>query len=85
METTTEERDLNRARAAKEQAKRLLSGVEGITGIGLTRTAGGVGLRVNLRESPSPGQPLPEEIAGVPVSYRVVGRIHKQRAGAVRG
>jgi hypothetical protein len=75
---TTEDRELTRARAAKEQAKRLLSGVEGVAGIGLTRTGSGVSLRVNLEETPAPGHPLPDEIAGVPVSYRVVGRIRKQ-------
>lgn len=69
---------LARARAAKDEAKRVLAGVEEVAGIGLTRHGGAVGLRVNLRSAPDPERRLPAEIAGVPVSYRVVGRIRKQ-------
>lgn len=75
---TAGDRDLARARAAKDEAKRLLSDLEEVAGIGLTRNQGGVGLRVNLSRSVTPARQLPEVIGGVPVSYRVVGRVRKQ-------
>jgi len=73
-----DDRELALARAAKDQAKEALSGVADVAGIGLTRIGGRFGVRVNLRRVPDPERRLPEEIAGVPVSYRVVGTIRKQ-------
>jgi len=76
--------DLERARAAKAEAKRLLARLETVCGVGITRVAGHYAVKVNLETEPDPDAPLPEEIGGVPVVVHVVGRIRKQGRRAAR-
>ena len=70
--------DLERARAAKEQAKLLFARKASVVGVGINRVAGGFGVKVNLSEPPPPDADLPETIDGVPVCVEVVGVIRKR-------
>ncbi|MFQ5506998.1 MAG: hypothetical protein ACE5F1_19685 [Planctomycetota bacterium] len=69
---------LDRARAAKETAKRLLAGVPEVNGIGISRRDGGYVVKVNLERQPEDPSRLPAAIDGVPVFVHVAGRIRKQ-------
>jgi hypothetical protein len=62
------------ARAAKKQAKKELSRVPGLVGVGLTRHAGGYAVKVNLQKALS-DKDLPTQIGGVPVVFEIVGGI----------
>jgi hypothetical protein len=67
-----------KARAAKKVAKDELAEISGVSGIGLTKVGDDYALKVNLR-APLPGSvSVPEQIAGVPVRFEVVGPIRKR-------
>lgn len=66
---------LDRARAAKEQARSLFAGKAAVVGVGLTRVGAGYGVKVNLEAPPDPETDLPETIDGVPVRIEVIGTI----------
>ena len=66
---------LEEARAAKERAKEVLSGLP-VVGIGITRVGDGYGLKVNLDAAPK--TEVPAAVDGVPVRVEVVGKIRKQ-------
>ncbi|EID77412.1 MULTISPECIES: hypothetical protein [Rhodococcus] len=58
--------------AAQEVAWRLFSGDDNVAAIGIAKVGDEFGLRVNVTE---PESDLPDEIDGVPVTVRVVGKI----------
>ncbi|HEX8199601.1 MAG TPA: hypothetical protein VF590_03880 [Isosphaeraceae bacterium] len=64
---------LDEARAAKARALEVFGRAARVVGVGITRIAGGYGLKVNLGEPPAPGADLPDTVAGVPVRVEVVG------------
>lgn len=66
---------LERARAAKNKAKRQFAGVASVVGVGLTRLNGAYAVKVNLAAAPADGRGLPDSIDGVPVRCEIVGRI----------
>ena len=72
--------ELERARAAKLEAKRLLARVAAVCGVGITRVEGRYAVKVNLERDPE--RPLPDEIGGVPVVVHVVGRVRRQGRAA---
>lgn len=63
---------LEQARAAKAALVPRLRDVGAVNGIGVAREGDGHVVRVNLSE---PVEGVPEEVNGVPVRVRVVGRI----------
>jgi hypothetical protein len=63
---------------AKAPAAEAFGRLADVAGIGITRVGEGYGLKVNLSHLPPDADPLPTEIAGVPVRVEVVGRIGKQ-------
>lgn len=69
---------LERARAAKESAKALLSSLPGLVGVGITKVGADYALKVNLCEALPPGVSVPERISDVPVCVEVVGKITKR-------
>jgi hypothetical protein len=70
--------DLERARAAKEQARALFARKASVVGVGINRVGNGFGVKVNLSEPPPPDADLPATIDGVPVRVEVVGTIRKR-------
>jgi hypothetical protein len=68
---------IEQARDVKREAVELFSRLATVAGVGITKLQGGYGIKVNLREEPTPGTLLPETIRGVPVKVEVVGRIRK--------
>ena len=70
--------DLEKARAAKEQAKRIFQKLGQLNGIGITRQGDSYAIKVNLEAFPTKSTLLPKEIEGVPVVIHIVGKIHKQ-------
>ena len=71
---------LEQTRAAKQAALELFSALAPMVGVGITRMAGGYGLKVNLRTEPAAGTHWPTEVSGVPVRVEVVGPIKKRAA-----
>jgi len=69
---------IDQARAAKDAAKTVLSGVPGIVGIGLTKIGKDYALKVNLRARLPADVAIPERIEGVRVRTEVVGEIRKR-------
>ncbi len=69
--------NLESARAAKAKALKAFRSLANVNGVGLTRHKGGYVVKVNLEEASVPGD-FPEEIDGVPVVTRVVGKGRKQ-------
>jgi hypothetical protein len=69
--------DIESARAAKAKALKAFRSLANVNGIGLTRHDGEYAVKVNLKEPSAPGD-FPEEIDGVPVVTRVVGKVRKQ-------
>jgi hypothetical protein len=67
---------LDKARKAKNALTKKLKGVEGLVGIGITKSGEDYAVKVNF-DSP-PKEPIPSSIAGVPILVEVVGRIRKQ-------
>ena len=70
---------LEEARKAKEQAKRLLAGLDFVVGIGISGSEGEYVLKVNLREGANLDK-IPASVSGIPVKTEVVGEISKQSA-----
>lgn len=70
---------LAQARAAKDAARALLSGLPGVVGVGITKVGEDYAVKLNLREPLPPGVSAPERIGRVPVRVEVVGRITKRR------
>jgi hypothetical protein len=66
---------LERARAAKEVARRRFEAIGKVVGIGITRVDGTYALKINLAEPVQPGTELPTEIDGVPLRIEVTGTI----------
>jgi hypothetical protein len=66
---------LERARAAKVTALRLLERVGGVVGVGITRVDGEYAVKVNLSAPVAHGTELPSEIDGVPVQVEVIGSV----------
>ncbi|MGH9224009.1 MAG: hypothetical protein ACRD2W_09575 [Acidimicrobiales bacterium] len=65
------------SQAAQERAEVLFSREPSIAGIGITRVDGSFGLRINVEGEAD--LDLPDEIAGVPVVVRHVGRVEALR------
>ena len=70
--------NLEKARQAKERVATLISTVAEVCGIGVTMVEGTYAVRVNLTREPSGATAIPEDVDGVPVVRRVVGRLSKQ-------
>ena len=66
---------LDEARAAKARALEVFGRKAKVVGVGITRIAGGYGVKVNLSEPPAPDAGLPDTVEGVPVRVEVVGTI----------
>jgi hypothetical protein len=71
--------DLEAARAAKEKLKRLVAGVSGVCGVGITATGTAYAVKVNLSREPEDPAVIPPDVDGVPVVRQVVGEVGKQR------
>ncbi len=67
---------LDKARKAKVALTKKLEGVEGIVGIGITKSGEDYAVKVNF-DSP-PKEPIPSSIGGVPIQVDVVGKIRKR-------
>jgi hypothetical protein len=67
--------NIEQARAAKEKAKRQLSGNPLIVGIGLTRIGDDYAVKINVAAAPADGPSVPDSIDGVPVRCEVVGKL----------
>lgn len=63
---------LTQARAAKRQLAEQLKYAHEVNGIGIVRSNGDYGLKVNLVE-PVRANSLPDEVDGVSISFDVVG------------
>ncbi|MFY9824337.1 MAG: hypothetical protein WAM82_23375 [Thermoanaerobaculia bacterium] len=68
---------LEDARIVKPKALRVFGKQASVVGVGITEIDGGYGLKVNLREAPSPGVALPDTVDGIPVRVEIVGSLHK--------
>ena len=75
----TENSDLREAREAKGRAREIFSRFGKVNGVGITRQDGRYAVKVNFESAPRAGD-LPREIAGVPVVFQVVGKLHRQSA-----
>ena len=69
--------DLDRARAAKARLRSDLAGRDGVRGVGISRSADGYHVRVNLQREADRAE-VPGQVEGVPVDVRISGSI---RAG----
>jgi hypothetical protein len=67
---------LDKARKAKKALTKKLEGVEGVVGIGITKSGEDYAVKVNF-DSP-PKEPIPGSIGGVAVEVDVVGKIRKR-------
>jgi hypothetical protein len=74
-----ESSDLREARDAKGRAREVFGRFGKVNGVGITRQGGRYAVKVSFEAPPQSGD-LPREIAGVPVIFQVVGKIHKQPA-----
>lgn len=71
---------LEEARAAKKAALGVFERLTKVTGIGITRSGPGYGLKINV-QSPLPATAsVPKAIDGVPVRVEVVGPVRKRTA-----
>ena len=68
---------LAEARAAKEKLSRAVGERPEVNGVGITKVRKGYAVKLNLSEDVV-GEPMPEEIDGVPVQVEVVGPISKR-------
>ena len=71
---------LEEARAAKPVAEELFRGLAPAVSVGITKVAGGYGLKVNLSDQPAKDRHVATEVRGVPVRVEVVGPIKKRAA-----
>jgi hypothetical protein len=69
---------LDRARAAKQVAKRLFAQDANVVGIGITRVGKGFGLKVNLTSATGAPPTLPAELEDVPLVVEVVGPLQRR-------
>lgn len=67
---------LDQARKARDQLSKKLEGIEGLVGIGITKSGEDYAVKVNVDSVPE--KPIPTSIAGVSVKVEVVGKIRKQ-------
>lgn len=67
---------LEEARAAKAKLAAIADRLDGVQGVGITRTGAGCAVKLNLAARPETD--VPAEIDGVPVVVEVVGRIRKR-------
>jgi hypothetical protein len=72
---------LERARAAKKAAVQRFGNLPSLTGVGITRLAGGYVVKLNLSRPIEPGVALPAEIEGVPLCVEITGTIRAPEAG----
>lgn len=81
MARAMHDKDLAKRKAleAKEVAKVKLANLD-YSGIGLTHHSGKYAVRVNLADAKDPDKRYPKTIRGVPIVYKVTGRIRKQPA-----
>jgi hypothetical protein len=77
MPKTFESSNLEAARAAKSQARKMFAALAPVTGVGLTKVGGVYSVKINLRNLPAPSVSLPKEINGVPVIVEVTGAVRK--------
>ncbi len=66
---------MQEALAVTALAKRIFSELAPVIGYGVTKIGQSYGVKINLREPPSPGVALPAEVNGVPVRVQVVGQV----------
>jgi hypothetical protein len=70
--------NLQQARAAKASVLKEFRRLPNLTGVGITKVAGGYVVKINLREPMPKGTQLPGEIDGVPVTIEVTGIVRKR-------
>lgn len=73
------------ARAAKAEAGKLVGGHPAVNGIGITRTDGGYGVKVNLIGEADDVRALLARIDTAPVRVEVVGPVSKRAAASLPG
>ena len=73
-------KSIERARAAKQPARRGFSKIARVVGVGLTRVGEDYAVKINLDAAPGPGAVVPTRIDGVLVCVEVTGT---PRAGQV--
>jgi ribosomal protein S19E (S16A) len=69
---------LERVRAAKPLAEKLLRELLGEVAIGITRVGGVYGFKVNVAAPPDPATQVPSRVADIPVRLEVTGPIKKR-------
>ena len=78
---TKADEQLEAARAVKEKASRIMARFGHVCGVGITRREGVYAVQVNLEDEPTHREQIPEQIDGVPVVVRTVGKIRKLTRG----
>jgi hypothetical protein len=71
---------LEEARAAKKAALGVFERLTKVSGIGITRSGPGYGLKINVQNPLPATATVPKAIDGVPVRIEVVGPIRKRTA-----
>ena len=75
---STDAEQLDAARAVKDKVAKIMESFGHVLGVGITRRDGVYAVKVNLENKPDASEAMPQQIDGVPILIRVVGRIHKQ-------
>jgi hypothetical protein len=70
---------LERVRAAKPLAEKLLTDLLGEVAIGITRVGGVYGFKVNVAAPLDPGTEVPSSVVDIPVRIEVTGPIKKRQ------
>jgi len=68
---------IEKARAAKDEAKRRLADRADVVGVGVTRRGKGYAVKVNLGQAVDPTS-VPHSLKGVPLVFEVVGKLRKR-------
>jgi hypothetical protein len=72
--------DLDRARAVKRKYEKRWMSLEGVVGVGIGQTSGGVGIVVSVaRRTEQQANRMPSEINGVPIEIRETGEFRAFR------
>jgi hypothetical protein len=66
---------IDRARAAKAEARRTFQRLGTVVGVGVTRVGDDYAVKINLSEPLEPGVVCPAKINGVPICVEVTGTI----------
>jgi len=75
---TSEDRELDAVRAAKDKVGKVLAGLAVVNGIGITRKDGRYALKVNVETLHVSMDRMPTSIGGVPIVFSETGKVRKQ-------